>query len=885
MHAAAETVSTADSQPSSPPQVVSQGLLKVILRALDRLVDLSLAIVLFVVPFTMAGIRETGVAIFVIATLTMSIAWAVRELLEPQSTSSMTLAPFLLGGGMLLVLLQLIPLPQAILTSLSPFHSKYLAVWTSEHFLFPESTRWSRISLTPSLTESGLVLLTAYSLFFLTLVQRIRSARDIDRILKSVCVTMGLMAVIALGQLFFPNDLYLWTFDYPFRPAGWPAKGTFTNQNHFAHFLALGIGPLLWWWKSAFAKPRDEESPDQFGGASRRLSNRQMLLTSIVVIVAFSAVLSLSRAGIVAFFLAALISVVGLGIERRKILQYGLPAVLFVVLALVTFGTDVLQQRLGTIVSAETVQDISPGRFELWAALLKGMPNFWIAGAGVGSHAYVYPVWLENDVGVRFSHAESGYFQVMTESGVAGLTLVLLAILLVFRWAWNAWRRGRAGGQVRARVAVLSAGIFVSVGHAFVDFAWYIPACMIFTAVLAACLCRLSQMTVKPADRLPTRWPVALAFGVILLAVPASQLAADVVFDDAQAEASWLDYRRQIIEAGREDLYASTDVLDRRLDSMIADLENCLRHDESNFRAMSELATLYLRRFDHLQAHGENPMSLREIKNTVETAEFEDPRQIMEWLEKAFGPHVIDLYRGLMAAEKAVAGHPLRGETYLSLAQLGFLRGMPAAEESSLVEQAVLLRPSKPPVLYFAGMVQAERGQLEKACEWWKKAFHQSLAIRPLILASLETTLTPQEIVWHLSPDARGLWEISVRYRDAGRTKEQHWVADHFAKNFDDLLAIEPHPDTHFWIRATDMFESIGLDSAAVDCLEKSLLSQPLNYELRKRRAFAMQRLGRIDDARGELKWCLMKVPDDQAVINAIQTLGLGSTGGETSGI
>lgn len=884
---AAETVRPADSQRSSASQAATSGALLIVVRALDRLVDLSLAVVLFVVPFTMAGIRETGVAVFVVASLTMSIAWAVRELLQPQSSTPLSVAFLIPIAGTLLVFCQLVPLSDSLLHVLSPFTAEYLSVWNDGHFLFPDSMRWSRISLTPSLTESGLVLLTAYGLFFLTLVQRIRSAGDIDRLLKAVAVTVGVMALVALGQLFVPNDRYLWTFHYPFRPASWPAKGTFTNQNHFVHFLALGIGPLLWWWKSSFARQTPQPADvDAFGGTRQApLSQRQMLLTGVVAMVAFAAVLSLSRAGIVAFALAVLVSVVGLGIERRRILIYGAPAVAFVAIALLTFGTGSLQDRVGTVVQAESLQEISPGRFGLWSALLKGIPSFWVAGAGVGSHAYVYPVWMEQDFQVRFSHAESGYLQVLTETGVVGLLLVLLALGMVLNWAWQAWRKGRRGGQVRSRVAVLSAGIFVSMGHAFVDFAWYIPACTILTAVLAACLCRMSQMTVRKQDRQPTRWPVCLAFGILLLAVPVAQLTADVVVSDAAAEPSWLQFREDIVTAGKQDLYESTEVLDERLDGMIASLEECLRQDASSFPAMSELATLYLRRFEHQQLLSDNPMSLREIKNTVENAEFEDSRQIMEWLEKAFGPHVIDLYRGLVMSEAAVAGHPLRGETYLNLAQLGFLKGMPASAEAALIDQAVRLRPSKPPVLYFAGLVEAERGQLDAACGWWKQAYHQSLNIRPLILAGLENNLTPQQIVGHLTPDEVGLWQMFVRYRRAERPEEQRWIARFYADQFEELAATQRRPDMHFWMRAADIFEALPDDARAVDCLESAIRLAPAHYELHRRYAFALRRTGNIAQARRELEWCLMKQPDDQRVIDALQTSGSDSAGGDVRGI
>lgn len=848
-------------------------------RLLHSLGTVSFWIIIFVVPLMMAVIRETGVAVFVGCSLTMSVAWSVGQLWAPQTGSPFSVVVLLAAAALLLVGLQLVPLPRTIIELLSPFSGKFLPAWNAGLQSLPQQQHyWSRISMTPSLTRSGFVCLIAYVAFFLTLLQRIKTISDVDSILRLLSIATVVMAVIGLGQLFFGNGDYLWMLKHPFRDASWPAKGTFTNQNHFAHYLALGIGPLVWSWKTAGAVDghniKGKVSNRGFGVARSSDSNQQLIGGAIAIVV-FAAVLSFSRGGIVSIAIACVCAMAALGRQSAGILRLALPTVGFMAVGVLLFGTDMLETKWQALTEAESMEDLCRGRSWLWGALLTAFPSFWPAGSGVGSHAEVYPTWMEQDIGKRLSHAESGYFQVMIETGLPGLMILFAAIGLCVYWVLNNWTA--QDPENRFRRMILATGLSVSLLHSIVDFVWYIPACLIFALILAACLCRTHQLGEQNQGQAKrtthVTWPVCWAMMIALFALPVGRLSADVAFRDAGSESAWESYREQAVTVGNRRNFASLDELDERLELMIMHLEECHRIAPADCRALSELSALYVHRFEKNQQTTDNPMSLQEIRGTVESTEFESPKEILKWLRRAFGGNAADLYRAYAAAERAVQGQPLRGECYLVLAQLSFLRGSSAEERDALIDQAVLVRPYEARILYFAGMAEVEKGNLEKACEWWKKAFHVSEKIKPLIVHTLAAHYTPQEIIQRIEPDPDGLWILFREYEAKGATQEKDWLIDHYARNFELFLPAIEETNKVFWLHSTDILKASGMNDKAVFCMGQAIKQNPQDYQLRKKFGLLLMTVDDNDAAAAEFEWCLLRNPDDQEVTKLLASI------------
>ncbi|MCP4171350.1 MAG: hypothetical protein GY758_11325 [Fuerstiella sp.] len=846
---------------------------------MDRTCDLCLWIAVLIVPLTMAGMQETGIAIFVGCSLLMGLVWAVRQLAYPTSTPGFSGAEIIVVAAIGLVGLQLVPLPPAILQKLAPFSDEYLGLWGESQGRILGGHSWSTISLTPSLTRSGLVLLIGYCVFFLTLVRHLKTMEHVDQTIRLIAVAATLMAVIGLAQLFFGNGKFLWIFDHPFRDAKWPAKGAFTNQNHFAHFLALGIGPLIWCWRSCGPKPQNKHDVvgqvrAQGFGLSRVKTgaNQQFLVAIAAAAGVFACLLTFSRGGIAAFLVAILVSTTVFAGHWQKTIKLVVPLLIFALVGMTVVGTDDLERKWNTIARADSFQSMSSARFYLWAADAEAIPHFWTGGAGLGSHAEVYPTWMSKDLGLRFSHAESGYLQVLLELGVPGLVLLISGIALCARWCWKTFWTGNA--DERRRITILAAGLIASLVHSLIDFVWYIPGTMILTLVIAACACRCFQLRESQQAKLTSGWK-SMVFPCVMtvLLLPAGRLAADVTMKDAASEQDWMDYRKHAIVGGYRSSYESLTPLDERLDLLITNLENCVRIDPTDFRAMSDLSALYVRRFDRDQLSAENQMTVREIRNTVQSVGFESNKAVGEWLFAAFGESSADLYRALITARKAVQGQPLRGENYLVMSQVGFLTGLPSESEAALIAQSVRLRPYSAPIRYLAGMALVEQGDMDGACDHWRAAFSVDPQIRKLIIHALASQYSAGEVVDRLDPQADGLWLLFDEYRMFEQPDQQKAAANIYSHWFKELMATVDDSDLDFWARSHEIFTFIGSQRKALSCLHHAVQKQPDNYSLRSKFAMELLFSRHYEASRKQLEWCRLRRPDDVAINDALAEL------------
>ena len=100
------------------------------------------------------------------------------------------------------------------------------------------------------------MLFLDYVLLFHVAVQRVRRVEDVERVLRWCALSAAGMATFGIVQLLSSNGKFFWFYQYPFSTTSDVAHGSFSNRNHFANFLALGIGPLIWWLQQAMRRAR-----------------------------------------------------------------------------------------------------------------------------------------------------------------------------------------------------------------------------------------------------------------------------------------------------------------------------------------------------------------------------------------------------------------------------------------------------------------------------------------------------------------------------------------------------------------------------------------------------------------------------------------------------
>ncbi len=775
-------------------------------RILLQTVDAALAGCIFVVPLLMGGRQAPGQLALILLAVVAALAWTVRQSLRREFVWRPSVGEALLLAGVLLLILQVVPLPQAMLAWMSPHTGEMLPLWTAEADAPASFGAWSTVSLTPVATRAGLSLLLAYALLFTVTVQRVRAVDDVERLLRWIALSAVLMAGFGLVQLLLSNGKFFGFYEHPYSNTSDWAKGSFSNRNHFAHFLALGVGPLIWWMQQRRSRRRKRAETFAVAGHSVRSQASSFDLRALALaVVLFAGLLSLSRGGVVAIFLAAAACLAvcyrAKTVGTRFILVIGGVALLTGGL-LTVHGLDRVSDRMDDLSTGSIDQlDAKGSRRTIWTAVIAGTADYRLLGSGVGSHREVYPMYLEQAAEREFTHAESGPLQILLETGIVGLGLLLAGIGACAFWCIRGLSRA-SSARMLVCLGAVSASLLISVVHSLADFVWYVPACTAIVALLAGCACRMSQLAAEGAERRAPRIVVPGYVGwvpaAVVLGVGIWMIAGHI--GPARAQRSWDRYKILALaaersvweEADEAEAPATPEEADRRalnaLSRMATELETVLEHDPNNARAHMRLAIAYRDRFNLSRHQAKSPFTIQGFRDAaINALEKSSQEDVDRWLARNERRPILG--RAWNHAQQALRLCPLQGEGYTLLAELRFLYGAGREEaEQALIDQAVRVRPREGTVLFLAGLAAFERGNRLRAAAttdddvrntaageafaqgeaYWRRAFHSGSKYQRQLIRELAGRLPVEAFVKTYQPDLTGLKLLLERYEELG---------------------------------------------------------------------------------------------------------------------
>ena len=478
-------------------------------------VDVLIGALIFVLPFIMGGREAWGHWFLISAAFLLGATWATYATIRGCRYSVSWFEVFFIAG-LAIVAFQVQPQSPDTMQTFSAEYQRLLPTWTATQTTSAEtSPRWSTLSLTPTESRHGWWIFLAYAVITTVLFQRVREQKDCHRLLQWVAIVGIAMTGFALFQWATSNDRFFWFYEHPFTEPTVHLKGAFTNRNHFAQFLSLTIGPLLWWLVynvktiSDGGTSKVTETPQRRSGkrsgskktgrprrssswttVERSLTIPVLLLLSGVSVVILAVLLSLSRGGMIAAGAATLVGLIGLwrglkvGGAMAGLLLGG--GVLF--LSLLSFADqEQVQSKLDQLITSDADEIDSGGnRRAVWAADAKVIQRFPLLGTGVGSHRDVYSMYMENYADFATSemtHAESSFVQVALETGFIGAGCLALALLLLLvRLGAGYFRRNP--DVCRACTAAVGASATAGILHAVTDFIWYVPAIVVISLTL-----------------------------------------------------------------------------------------------------------------------------------------------------------------------------------------------------------------------------------------------------------------------------------------------------------------------------------------------------------------------------------------------------------------
>jgi O-antigen ligase len=379
---------------------------------------------------------------------------------------------------LLALLIQLPPLPSALLQRVSPSADRILR---ESHLAYSMAQPASHsISLAPGLTWLGAILLVALSVFTLGLARWLTRKRVQQIAVAATCIGIAVAFEAIVQQAVSPGWVYgRWRSIF-----GGDPFGPFFNKNHFAGWMAmmlpLALGLAL--GQLAHLESRGSGVWVAVKNSSRTVAGSMLALFGALVMFV-SLLLSLSRSGAASAIVALGVAAVVAG-PRRTLLVRLIALSSAAVIAVSFVGPEIIFDRF---------ENLGQGHFDIrigiWRDTWHMIRDFAVTGVGLGAFntAILHYQTVLPDLHVNAAHND--WLQLAAEGGLlVGIPAAVLLIALV-REAWSRFRVHQlnrdTGRTYWVRVGAAT-GILAMALQSTVEFSLRMPGNTILFAVLWA---------------------------------------------------------------------------------------------------------------------------------------------------------------------------------------------------------------------------------------------------------------------------------------------------------------------------------------------------------------------------------------------------------------
>jgi O-antigen ligase len=450
----------------------------------DKIIEIGIIVLLVYTPLAFGGVTQPSITFLEIVSGVLLLVWLAKRTSQrrniPQKTEHF---PVMIYGFFVVIVLQCVPLPGSFVKMLSPAtYQSYHEGTVYTGLPFPN---WLPLSVCSQATEEELYKYLAYGIIFFMIVQTIRTRRQVNRLVFSI---------LAVGLL---EALYGFTkFLRIASKSGVWVHGTFVNKNHFAGYMEMVILLALGVFFTRFETPGSAHLKLSVDAIREKYPKAFLMLLGILIMIS-AQVLSGSRGGISSLSFGILCF--ALLASSRRLLRRWVVILLFflpiVVGATALMSPNILVQALKRFTGLQFEQSFL-FRWELWKSAAHIFRDFPIIGSGLGTFTHLgqrYRTFREQLQ--HYQYAENDYLQFLAESGIIGMSLLLISAWMFLSATFVLWKQRHSRWTVALSAGGMSA-LFSIVIHSVTDFNLHIPSNALLFTVVAA----LSSVTVHIKD-------------------------------------------------------------------------------------------------------------------------------------------------------------------------------------------------------------------------------------------------------------------------------------------------------------------------------------------------------------------------------------------------
>jgi len=451
----------------------------------DQYVFAALLGLLAWVPLPLGSNRTFAVGLLVLWSVVLGLGcvWVWRN----HAASALRHAyKFRLPLGLLIfwvayVWLQTVELPAAFLAVLSP-----------EALAVQQGVSPLTISLDVQQTRLYASLSTAYALCFLVAVMTVRDKSRLERLATAIVWIAVFQAVVGVVLFSVGAQYQIFYFDVFHAER---LKGTLSYHNFFAGFmelsLSVGIGLML-------AKLGDDAATRGQGWkhvAVRGLNfvlSPKMRLRLLLVVMVIALVLTRSRMGNTAFFVALLVvGALALLLTRRSAPAMVTLIISLIVVDVVVIGTWVGLEKVVERVQGTKMTTAEGGTQESVEArtlaarhAMDMLEVFPLTGTGMGSFYNTYIRYRMPEKGF-VDHAHNDYVELAADAGAIGMVFLGTFVLSTFVVAALTMAKRRSSMPRGMAFGVMMALVSLAI-HSTVDFNLQLPSNVVLLMVVMA---------------------------------------------------------------------------------------------------------------------------------------------------------------------------------------------------------------------------------------------------------------------------------------------------------------------------------------------------------------------------------------------------------------
>ncbi len=346
--------------------------------------------------------------------------------------------------------------------------------------------------------EAILKLIANLVLFFLAgqlLNARSENGRALGRFGLLVTILALAVSVLAWAQFFYGEDKHLvyWSI----KTAGWPF-GPYVNHNNYGGLMEMLI-PI----SVGYILTRSHQSLSRF------------ILWGVLIVALVSVWASGSRGATAALLIEGLVYGIILVWRRPQAAwSRALPVMVGVVIVAALLFTWLVRSRsvstqAWSIFNTDKSLDVTLGdRFWVAKSALRIAAHHPWIGVGVGCFEQAFPMYAIKATDQHWTHAHDDFAEALAETGLPGVVLLAVALVLFFRVAFRHLedRLHHEAGWIQLGAAVGCLGLMA---HSFVDFNLRIPANAAWFVVCLAIAVhpRSSERKVRKIERVSSPMP------------------------------------------------------------------------------------------------------------------------------------------------------------------------------------------------------------------------------------------------------------------------------------------------------------------------------------------------------------------------------------------